>query len=225
MYSEKLELLMADDTIETDDFRYSYADGQLCNLCDGKCGKSYTVYLYDDKIRTKSCYFCYCIVNFRNLSTGKCFLVSSKLSQADINKKYLENITCETPDLRKPTEIDPNCEIIQMPIFKFVEYLSQMTQSEKKIFVHVKVMFTNESTDYLKSGSQYYFGTEEINKIKYDVSYFKIDVYNFSKKESEIFNKLLKNTKINKKILKIKSSLEKCIKDTNVNIKIVKYLN
>lgn len=196
MYNNSLIFCLEDENIETDDFKYSYEDN-ICGLCGEKYQKGYLTYLYNDKIKTKSCYLCKTIVNFSSNSMGKCMLVSSELEQIEINKKILEYVK-RNNEMPKPKELDENCKLVNISIFNFLQCYTQMEKSEKKKFDHIKIVFTNEAINYLKSTEQNFFSKDsKKSKSKYDSSYFNLETYEFTKTEQKIIDK--KNDLINTK--------------------------
>ena len=210
LYSNKLLLCMENNEICTDDFGYSYEDNNICSLCGGKYSKSYITFIYDENVKTKSCFLCNVVCNFKCYSTGKCFLITSELKQNEINVAILQHFNTKN-EIPKPTEIDPNCKIVKLSLFEFVKCYQQMTCSQQKLFADFKIMFTGEVMQNLQSGASAYFGTNENKhkKIKYDLSCFEMEEHSFSSKQKEVLESVKTNINIKEKesINKIAKSL------------------
>lgn len=222
------------ENIDTDNYNYS-PESKLCYFCNGKYDRNYITYLYDLELKCHSCFLCNSVVNFNNLSLGKCFLISSKLNQNEINKQTLTffNENSILPNIKL---LDPNAKIIKMSIYSFIKSFDMMNTNEKKIFSNIKMAFGSEAYSSLGSNSKDYKSyfedlkdvkdiktTKKIDNIKYDLSFFELDEYVFTVNQLQILNNKINQLKqSNNNILHIiKTNLTTKQKNTEILTELV----
>lgn len=177
-------------------------ENSMCNFCGGKYKKSAVTYVYNvetkKQIKTMSCILCNSVVNFKNLHIGKCFLVSSDMSQNKINSLILNNFNSNGKIL-SPSEIDKKAQLINYSIYEFINAYSLMTNNEKSNFSNFKMMFTSNVISSLKStGFVNYFSAcdDDISIKKHDNSYFdRNNYYKMNDTQNKILLKYVKKFK------------------------------
>lgn len=215
MHLNELSIGTEKYTEEVDEYEYSYEEGCVCSICGGEYQKNYVTLLYSCEKKTKTCFLCNCIVNFKNFCMGKCFLILSDLTQQEINIKILKNYN-ENGNIPYPKNIDKKCKLINLSVYEFVHCYEQMSNDEKKLFDKFKISFTSNAVNSLASASANYFSTDTISSAdvkKHDLAYFELESYDLTNKQKEIIDNKQKivNDKRFNSINIIKKSLEEKI--------------
>lgn len=195
-------------------------EDSICSFCNGLYKKAYMTFMYDDKIKTKSCILCNTVVNFKNSHMGKCFLINTKITQSDINFKILENFNSEETILNL-TDIDPKAKKINLSVYEFINAYVLMNLTDQKLFCDFKIMFTTNIVPSLKNKTINYFNTcnsDDVVVTKYDNSYFNCIEYVLSKKQEEILSNHIdkfKSKQLEQMVIIKKSLSNKCLDAVN----------
>lgn len=146
-------------------------DNIECKYCNHECN-----------LHNGSCYLCYVVSNIKKNNTSHIFLINSTIDQKDINKKINEYFETNNKIL-KPLDIDKSALLIDMSVWRFTNLYNKMDTKEKKHFSNFKIFFTNQIINKLKIKSIFIDTKIEYN---YDISYFNLNSYTFTKKQLEI---------------------------------------
>lgn len=199
------------ESTNTDNYETDF-ETNICNFCGCNC-KLYITYLHEKKIKTKSCYLCHIVVNFKRYHMGKMILVKSEKSQYEINKKTMTYFN-ETKNIINPLDLDKNALLIEMKIYDFIEL-------NNKIFKNCVVFFTDHVIEHLTVTYQNLF--KPIKQKKYNTIYNFINMktYNLSKEEIIELNNLLEKKSIenNEITNEIQLSIDNKIKSVYDKIK------
>lgn len=236
IHYDKLKMGVDDDIKCSDDFKYSYEDGMICSFCGGIYKKSYITNIYNSEIKTKACFCCNVVCNFKSHYMGKCMLVISTLSQYEINLLTLDKFN-EQDTIPLPINIDKKCQFVTgISLFEFMICYNKMTSIQKESFNNFKIMFTCEAKSSLQGCAgfnKFLNNKNEINNnsndedMCYNISYFDIKKYKIKKYQLDIINIIKQNIKIqeDKIILEIKTSLDNKVKETKTICKLLNKLN
>jgi hypothetical protein len=212
-YDKYLHLTMDKDDI-TDEWEY-YGNNNCCFFCElefDKIYKQYVAFLYELEKKTKTCFLCYIVVNFKRYHIGSAILVKSKLNQRTINTKTLEYFQ-KFKSIPIPTDLDKTSLIIEMQCFEFANM--QDFSVKEKIFDDYRVFFTGNAEKgliiYKRPQKNLFVDTSpDKKKIPFDTKYFDIPKYVFSSDDIYIISKLRNKLKDNnnKHCFSIKHSLK-----------------
>lgn len=196
-------------------------DKKICNLCGSFTKKMYFSYL-PENLKTKTCFLCNIVTNFKKTSLGKCYLVASDLSQVNINQITLEKFNT-SKEIPSANEIDPNSKIIKcISIYQFINTYSIMSNEDKIFFQNFKIMYTNSVTNNLETKTFDYFNFEKENiktnnnNGKYNTSFFKIPEYKLTDSQHNLLSKYENNFK--QESLKIIKNISDSINKKNLEV-------
>ena len=173
MFFNELNSKIFDENVSTDNYAYSYEPNSICSICGGSYKRAYITYLHDIKTKTKTCYLCNSVCNFKNFHTSKCFVVISDIKQSDINKMVLDGFM-DKDRILFPNEIDPDCKILNISSHRFVRLYNKMTALDKQEFKSFKIMYTGEIYGMLEENSPSYFN---LKKKEIKVPEFNNDIF------------------------------------------------
>lgn len=209
--------LTLDKEVDYDNYEYSY-EGGICNICGSSCDNVYLTYLFDTKKKTKACYLCHIVTNFKRYHMGKVILAKSNLTQGEINKKTLEYFN-ENNNIPIPTKIDKSVKIINVQVYQFIKHYDSLDKDKRKIFNNIVVFFTGEVEKNLSRNNRSFFTTDKKkssdNNNTYDIRYLELSEYKFTNEEKKLlsnprkFDNVAETTKkMNDKIDNAKIAME-----------------
>ena len=118
---------------------YTY-EKNICSLCNSDTNRIFDTFINNkNKFKIKTCYFCNIIMNFHQNDTLKIILVSSNLSQKEINMQYNMYYN-KNEDICLPDVVDENVKKLNINIFDFVNTESIYKNKNYKIFFTCKVL-------------------------------------------------------------------------------------
>lgn len=112
MFSNNLIPTCCDEEQHIMDYKFAKSKTGICNVCSSNCNISYTTYILDDKICTKTCYLCHIVMNFKKYHTNKIFLIKSEMSQLQIIQSILDSYN-NYRQILSPNACDNKCKLVK----------------------------------------------------------------------------------------------------------------
>lgn len=219
-FEKNLLLTLDDMEVDYDDYDYNYKSNNKCNFCDSYCKQLYITYIHPKKIKTKACYLCHIIVNFKKYHMGKVILVKSDMNQLQINKTVMEYFS-NFGIIPSPSKIDKDVQFVNIQVFEYINIFKNISSSHNLNFV---VFFTNNVIKNLGiRQTNLFIAKDENEKPIYDLKFFDIPMYKLTKSEKELIKKTRNEIQLqeSKDINIIMKSLNNKVNDTKLKINIL----
>jgi len=142
-YQKYLCLTLDEDNIDYDKYEYDEVASNLCVFCGCRCKRTYVTYIHEIQIKTKGCYFCHVLMNFKKYHIGKVSLIRSDLKQDVINKKMMEYYYTNN-EMMTLEDLDEDAKMVPIQSFEFANLIAHGDKHTKKIFKKIVVFFTDE---------------------------------------------------------------------------------
>jgi len=148
-YQKYLYLTLDQNNIDYDKYEYDEVVNNLCVFCGSKCKMTYITYIHAKQIKTKACYFCHIVMNFKKYHIGKVLLIKSDLGQSMVNKVMMEHYY-GNGEMMTLEELDENATVIPIQSFEFANLMSHADKKVlSSVFKEFVVFFTEEMTKLL----------------------------------------------------------------------------
>jgi hypothetical protein len=134
------------------------------------------------------------VKSLKRSNIGDCILCWSDMPQYDIVRKTTEYVVSKGT-IPLPYEIDSNVKIININVFLFADFLSQLDKDDRKTFSKYKVFFTNRINRNDINVRNIILGPYKIEKLS--MKYLNLPVYTVSDDETKLLKEHFKRMEKN----------------------------